>query len=170
MIASDVFAPTITLRAPSKRDGAAMWELARSSALELNTCYAYLLLASHFSGTCVLAECNGQLLGFVAAYRPPTKPDVVFVWQIGVSEAARARGLGKRLLRELLRMPACEGVKYLEATVAPSNAPSTRLFVGLAREHGVACERSRGFEPSDFANSDHESEELFRIGPLERNP
>ncbi|MFT5429400.1 MAG: L-2,4-diaminobutyric acid acetyltransferase [Myxococcota bacterium] len=161
----------IHVRHPSVSDGAAIWELVGSTqVLEPNTCYAYLLLATHFADTCLVAESDGHLIGFVAAYRPPTKPGVVFVWQIGVSHVARGRGLAKRLLHDLVDLPACEAVTHLEATVAATNEPSLRLFSGFARERGVPCERGRGFEAADFSPLTHESEALLRIGPLRRDP
>lgn len=148
-----------------------MWDLVRATkVLEPNTCYAYLLLATHFSDTCLVAESDGQLVGFVAAYCPPTKPGVVFVWQIGVGQEARGQGLGKRLLHHLVGLPSCQAVTHLEATIATSNEASMRLFSGFARERDVPCERSRGFEPADFGQPGHEAEELFRIGPIRRDP
>lgn len=159
------------LRAATARDGVAMWRLAcASGALEPNTPYAYLLLATHFASTCLVAASPelppGELAGFVAAYRPPSRPDAVFVWQIGVAAAARGRRLASRLLDALVALPACREVRFLEATVAPSNTPSTRLFKSFARAHGVPCEVGPGFTADDFAPLDHEAEPLFRIGPL----
>ncbi|MFT5354923.1 MAG: L-2,4-diaminobutyric acid acetyltransferase [Polyangiales bacterium] len=162
--------PNVVVRGPSLADGAAMWELVRSTeVLELNTCYAYLLLSTHFADTCLVAEAGGQIVGFVAAYRPPTQPRAIFVWQIAVSEEARGQGLGKRLLNELIDLPACADVTHLTATVTPSNQPSVRLFTSFARERGVWCERAPGLAATDFGPLEHEAEELFQIGPLRRN-
>jgi L-2,4-diaminobutyric acid acetyltransferase len=142
---------------------------ADTGVLEANSCYAYLLVCTHFSETSVVAEGrDGKLLGFVAGYRPPTHPEAVFVWQIGVRSDARGQGLGGRLLNSLVDLPACREVDFLEATVAASNVTSDRLFRGFARARGVACEVSRGFDARDFGPSGHESEPLLRIGPLRR--
>jgi L-2,4-diaminobutyric acid acetyltransferase len=163
-------ASSIVLRSPSVSDGAAIWDLVRSTqVLEPNTCYAYLLLATHFADTCVVAESDEGIVGCVAAYRPPTKPSVVFVWQIGVSHKARGQGLGRRLLHHLVETPACQSVTHLEATVAASNEPSMRPCLSFARERGVSCEIGRGFVAADFGPLEHEAEELLRIGPLRRN-
>lgn len=157
----------ITIRPPSVADGAAIWAfVSANQVLEPNTCYAYLLLATHFADTCLVAESGDQLVGFVAAYIPPTKPDAIFVWQIGVDAAARGQGLGTRLLHQLVTLPDCQKVTHMEATVAVSNEPSQRLFSRFARERAVPCKRCRGFVAADFGSLDHEAEELFRIGPL----
>ena len=161
----------ITLRAPVVQDGTALWQLVkRSGVLEENSCYAYLLLSTHFASTCVVAESGGRIVGFVAAYVPPTKPEVVFVWQIGVDSAVRRLGLGKRLLKHLVSLQATRGTRFLEATVTPSNHPSCRLFMSFAEELGVACRETDGFSPEDFGRETHEAERLLCIGPLPERP
>jgi L-2,4-diaminobutyric acid acetyltransferase len=157
----------LCLRPPTVHDGAAIWALVRElGVLEPNTCYAYLLLCTHFAETCLVAERGGELLGFVLGYRPPSRPEAVFVWQIGVHADARGEGLGKRLLAGLVERPACADTTFLEATVAQSNEASTRLFLGFARDLGVACELERGFDSADFGPLEHEAEPTYRIGPL----
>lgn len=158
---------SLSFRCPTVTDGAAVWELVQQSGtLEPNTCYAYLLLCTDFADTCLLAERDGELVGFAAAYRPPRRPDCLFVWQIGVHRSARREGLGLRLLQGLIDLPGAAGVRFLEATVAPSNLASRRLFESLARSRGVQCLASRGFVSADFGPLAHEEEELIRIGPL----
>src|SRR5690606_41582845 len=66
-------------------------------------------------------------------YRPPARPEAVFVWQIGVHPRAQGQGLGRRLLLELLRRPAAADATHLEATVGVSNTASARLFQSVAR-------------------------------------
>lgn len=157
----------ITLRCPVVQDGAALWQLVkRAGVLEENSCYAYLLLSTHFASTCVVAERAASIVGFVAAYIPPTRPEVLFVWQIGVDADARRSGLGKRLLKHLVSLPGARSVHFLEATVTPSNAPSSRLFASFAEELGVACQETQGFSCEDFGGETHEAEQLLRIGPL----
>lgn len=157
----------ITLRSPVVQDGGALRRLVeRSGALEENSCYAYLLLSTHFATTCVVAEHDGHVVGFVAAYVPPTKPDVLFVWQIAVEVEARRSGLGKRLLKHVVSLRGARSARFLEATVTPSNLPSRRLFTSFAEELGVACCEADGFSPEDFGGEAHEAERLLRIGPL----
>lgn len=154
----------ISLRPATPRDAAAMWSIAGDSVLEQNTAYAYVLFASHFQDTCVVAESGGEIVGFVVAYRPPRTPDRVFVWQVGVRESARGAGIASKLLDQLvaqLRPP----VLYLEATVTPSNAASRRLFESFARRHDARCGVLPGFAPELFPET-HDPEDLFRIGPL----
>lgn len=134
--------------------------------LEPNTCYAYLLLCTHFAPSCLLAEDADGPLGYIAGYRIPERPDTLFVWQIGVHARGRGQGLGKRMLHALLAQPANADARFLETTVAPDNEPSQRLFRSFAKALGAACEESDFFEPSHFGGASHEAERLFRIGPF----
>lgn len=163
-------APTaFTLRSPTSADGAAIHELVKATRLlEPNTCYAYLLLASHFAETCVVATQEDRLLGVVVAYRPPTDPHALFVWQVGVHPDAQGQGLARSLLHAVLDRPACHDVRWLTATVAPSNVASDRLFRRFARDRGVDVRLEPGFVSSDFGAANHEDEPLYRIGPLVR--
>lgn len=148
-----------------------------SDVLDTNSCYAYLLLCEHFAPTCLVAHSRtvsdkeAGLAGFVAAYRPPTRSNVIFVWQIAVAPWAQGQGLAKRLLHEVVGLPACRGVEYLEATITASNVASQRLFTSFASDLDADVELKEGFVAADFVGSSadlaqHEAERLYRIGPL----
>jgi L-2,4-diaminobutyric acid acetyltransferase len=160
------------IRPPSVADAAGIWKLVRDcGVLDENSCYAYLLICRDFAATSRVAISAEKLLGFVAAYLPPERQDVLFVWQVGVASAARGRGLGKALLRAALQAPACRHVRYLEATIIPSNLGSTRLFRSIAHELQADLKVLPGFSSADFETgvnnaTSHEPEELIRIGPL----
>lgn len=157
----------LTLRSPTIADAAQIWRLVQDcNVLESNSCYAYLLACRHFADTCVVACANDGICGFIVAYRPPNQPDVIFVWQIGVKAAARGCGLGRRMLQHLVDSPACRGVRFMEATVAPSNVASRKLFARFADDLSVAMQVKPGFRADDFGGPTHEDETLVRIGPI----
>lgn len=157
----------VAMRPPSPADAATLWALVRDSGvLDLNSPYAYLLLCSDFADTCVVAESAGRAIGFVGAYRPPPRPDSVFVWQIVIDRSAQRQGLGAGLLECLLARPGCRGARFLEATVTPSNEPSRALFERFARRRGVPLLKAVAFGGELFPTADHEEEMRIRIGPL----
>jgi len=157
----------IAFGAPRVSDGAGIHRLiAECDPLDLNSTYAYLLLCRHFAGTCVKAERAGRTVGFVSAYRPPERGDVIFVWQVAVDGSLRGQGLAGRMLQQLLARPAARGCRYLETTVSPSNGPSLKLFHRLARELDAPVDCQAMFEEADFGDERHESETLIRIGPF----
>lgn len=157
----------VSCRPPKQSDASAIHALvAACKPLDLNSTYAYLLLCTHFAGTCAVAEQAGELLGFVSGYRKPADPATLFIWQVAVSPKARGRGLAKALLNEILARPECRRVTQLEATVSPTNKPSRNLFESLAREQQAACSWTPLFNAAHFGNELHEEEQLLRISPL----
>ncbi|MBV8633965.1 MAG: diaminobutyrate acetyltransferase [Burkholderiaceae bacterium] len=153
---------------PKPCDGADLECLVRScGALDNNSTYTYLLLCRHFSRTCVVAKKRGELAGFLSAYMEPDVDDTLFVWQAAVPEKFRRQGIGGAMLRHLLERRHLRHVRYLEATVAPTNHASRKLFSGFAEDIGARCEIRIEFAKSMFHGQAHEDEYLFRIGPFQ---
>lgn len=154
------------LRRPVVADGPGVWHMVRGSSLDTNSPYAYFMMFRYFPDTCVVAEHGGHVVGFMTGFRPPAAPDTLFVWQIGVAPAARGQGLAGALLDEVLGRPEQAQVRWLEATVAHSNAASLKLFHGLAGRLGAAVTESPCFPEQLFPSDVHEAEMLLRIGPF----
>ncbi|QDI92745.1 diaminobutyrate acetyltransferase [Salicibibacter halophilus] len=159
---------SLTFDKPTVQDGSKMWELAKKLGLDLNSSYKYLMMSEYFSETCVVVKEEGELVGFITAFILPEKDDTVFVWQVGVDSSQRGRGLASRMLDELIERNACQEVKYLEATVTPSNDASQKLFRRLARTNETACHVSECFSEDLFPGDNHEPELSFKIGPIFR--
>ena len=153
---------------PVVEDGAAMWKLVNESTLDQNSPYKYIMMCEFFQETCVTAKENGELVGFVTAFIPPEKPDVIFVWQIGIGENQRGKGIATGLLRELTNRTISDDVRYLEATVTPTNEASKALFKGFADKNDVTCTVAPCFDKNLFPGDDHEEELTYRIGPLDK--
>lgn len=179
MNAVNIDKPEMFFRPARTDDGARMWSFVKEhGVLELNSAYCYLLMATHFGHTCLIAETTAtadpdtarRLGGFVLAFRPPRQPENLFVWQIGVHPDLRGRGLGMRMLRQILGLPGCRGVRYVSASVARNNEPSRALFRGFARDINAHCEESEFFRADLFppdAGKGHAAEDLFCVGPLD---
>jgi len=156
------------MRHPDAQTGSAMWELVKATGvLDLNSAYLYLMMGHYYGQTCIVAEQADQIMGFVMGFIPPDRPDTYFLWQVGVSEKARGQGLATRMIQHLFQQSACAQIRYLETTITPSNQASRRLFQGLARRLNTQLEIREGFDKSLFPTAaQHESEELFYIGPF----
>lgn len=156
------------LRKPVPTDGPRVFELVSACApLDVNSLYCYLILCAHFQDTCCIAECGGEIVGFVSGYREPARPDVFFCWQVAVAARLRRSGIAIAMLRSILSDPTNRGVRTLEATVTSANHPSMGLFRRLAAELGSACHVEVLFSEPHFAPWEHEAEWLMRIGSFE---
>jgi len=164
-------ATEITPRIPRIEDGGGIWRLIdKCKPLDLNSCYAYLLLCRDFSGTCAVFRPEDEVLAFVSGYVPPGKPDTLFIWQVAVAAELRGLGMAKKLILDILSRDICSGVRFIETTVSPSNQASSALFRSLSSHLAAPLEKQGGFEIDHFPDSGHEAEILFRIGPFNPYP
>lgn len=160
----------VCFRHPKVDDGAAIWQLVvDAGTLDCNSSYLYLLLCRDFADCCAVAEANGQLQGFTTGFRSAARPDVWFLWQVGVAASARGQKLAGRMAHFILNAQAPKGVRFLETTVAPSNVASRALFDGIARRLETELAESRLFTQLQFpvGEGEHEDEPLLRIGPFD---
>ena len=138
--------------------------------LDVNSTYAYLLWATDFADTSIVAVSDGELCGFITGYQPPTRPEVLFVWQVAVAPQAQGRGLAGAMLDHLVSRVRADRRGHpvtVEATVTPSNKPSRGLFSGFAKRHGVPLTEHPHFTAELLdADGEHEDEPIFRIGPI----
>ena len=141
--------------------------VAASPPLEPNSIYCNLLQCSHFADTAVAVFDGEDLVGFVSGYLEPNQPDTLFVWQVVIAEAARGKGLAKRMLRELLAREACSEVRYIETTITPDNDASWGLFRSLARELNTELNSKVHFERAVHFGGEHDDEHLLVIGPFQ---
>lgn len=161
-------------RSPSLEDGPLLHELATvSGGLDVNTAYAYLLPGLHHASASVLAEMDGQPVGFVSGYHIPDLPDGnrsthgtrLFIWQIAIHPDYRGLGFASDMLAALLARPANAHVTHLDTSITLSNAASLRLFTALAKRLGAPIAPIATLGAHLFPTG-HEAETLYRIGPF----
>ena len=126
----------LLLRKPEATDGAAIWELVRAcKPLDENSMYCNLVQAEHFRDTCVVAELDGDVVGWISGHMIPNK-DAYFVWQVAVGPDARGLGLGRKMLTHLVEREECSDAKELKTTITEDNDASWGLFRSFARSIG----------------------------------
>ncbi|WP_422745223.1 diaminobutyrate acetyltransferase [Mycobacterium sp. WMMD1722] len=159
------------LRRPTEADAVAMQRLvAGTGVLDANSAYAYLLIATDFADTSIVAARDGDLCGLITGYHPPARPDVLFVWQVAVAQPCRGTGLAATMLDALVhrvREFRNGHPVTVEATVAPDNAPSRAYFGAFARRHGVPLVERPHFSAAQLdPDGAHQDEPMLRIGPI----
>ncbi|WP_458525729.1 diaminobutyrate acetyltransferase [Onishia taeanensis] len=159
---------SLFIRKPNPDDGWGIYELVKACPpLDVNSAYAYLLLATQFRDTCAVATNEeGEIVGFVSGYVKSNAPDTYFLWQVAVGEKARGTGLARRLVEAVMSRPELIDVRHLETTITPDNAASWGLFTRLA-DRWQAPLNSREYFSTDQLGGEHDPENLVRIGPFQ---
>lgn len=95
--------------------------------------YPYFVLRQHFDahGDHLLVLDDGKALqGYMLAATPPaTGP--TWLLSLGVARDQRGRGLGRRLMVEMLSRLRSEGVREFRLAVDPENERAVRLYTSL---------------------------------------
>jgi L-2,4-diaminobutyric acid acetyltransferase len=157
----------VLLRKPEATDAVRVSDLVASCPpLDQNSTYCNLLQCTDFSDTCVMAERDGEAVGWISGYRPPNEPATLFIWQVAVHKRARGLGLAGRMLLELLGRESRDGVSYLKTTITPDNGASRSLFRSFAARTGAPLRETAGFDAKEHFDGRHASERLITIGPL----
>lgn len=157
----------MNFRMPVAQDGPAITALiAACPPLDGNSAYCNLLQCTHFADSCIVAERDGQIVGWVSGYRLPPDPGRFFIWQVAVAAEARGEKLAQRMIAALLDRPSATGVTHLITTVTPDNAASWALFAGIARRLGAELTKAPLFERDAHFAGAHETEWQATIGPF----
>ncbi len=158
----------ILIRRPGTDDGWGIYELIKACPpLDVNSAYAYLLLATQFRDRCAVATLDdGEIVGFVSGYIKTNASDTFFLWQVAVGEKARGTGLARKLVETVLRREHQAGVRHLETTITPDNDASWGLFRRLAQRWQAPL-NSREYFSEEQLGGEHDPENLVRIGPFD---
>ncbi len=151
------------LRKPDATDGAAIWELVKDcKPLDENSMYCNLVQAEHFRDTCIVAELDGDIVGWISGHMIPDQ-DALFVWQVAVSSKARGLGLGKKMLLDLIERDACDGAAHLRTTITRDNDASWGLFRGFARSIGGTLTDTPHYTRDTHFEGRHDTEHMVSI-------
>lgn len=156
----------MAFRPPTLRDAVQIWALAPQHGTPAqDSCYAFVLLCSHFGDTGIVAEEGGKIVGYALGYRPPVRPDDAFVWHLGVAAGHDRAELIPRLLEETLGRRANRDARFLCITARPDDQALRDELHHVARRLGTRCTVEACF-PADLFDGQHPGETLLRVGPL----
>ncbi len=150
-----------TIRTATESDAPLLRRLAKNCPpLDVHTQYTYWVIASYFGRGCFILEADGEPAGYLMTVDAPS---AVFVWQIGILEPHRGKGLSRMLIRAAAEY-ARSVSKALEVTIAADNAASNAAFRGYCSDCGTPFERVGVAEVSDLDDPDfRETEVRYRF-------
>lgn len=156
--------PIPVLRTPEPVDGvriAALAEgLASGNARDIPEA---LVGRGAFRETSVLAELDGQLLGWISAYILPYDPQTLFIWTVEVVEADRDVGISALMLGYLMRQEACAGVTRVQTVISCDEDRPWELFRRFARWQHSRMNVQPYFTQALTPHKRHENENLVTI-------
>ncbi|WP_162064045.1 diaminobutyrate acetyltransferase [Vibrio taketomensis] len=151
-------------REPLTSDGDDVFSLiAICPPLDTNSSYCNFLQVTHFRGTCILVEHQGQLGGFISAYRKPQEPNVLFVWQVAVAPHCRGKGLALNMLNKLVGRDSLSDIKAIETTITKPNLASWSLFEKFDAIQGNNGSVGVFLDQDKHFIGKHDTEYLYRI-------
>ncbi|TVP88185.1 MAG: diaminobutyrate acetyltransferase [Pseudomonadaceae bacterium] len=156
------------MRTPQATDGYALSQLVeRCKPLDTNSVYCNLLQCSDFADTAIAAVADdGDLVGFISGYRPPSRPETLFVWQVAVDSRMRGQGLALKMLLALVERLRSHGVTHMETTITPDNEASQALFKKAFRLLDAEYSTEVKFARDAHFNGLHDDEVVYRAGPF----
>ncbi|MFV2197088.1 diaminobutyrate acetyltransferase [Nocardiopsis sp. LOL_012] len=156
----------VVFRRPVPADARAVRDLVRESdQLDDNSEYYYMIWFRDFAATSVVAELDGEVIGFLTGYRRPDAPETYFVWQEAVRPRHGIPFLGVKLFDHAVGEQLLNGARYVEATVSEENTPIVMVLKRFAKRWSAPTHKSVLFSSADFGGGHHE-ETLYRIGPV----
>jgi len=88
----------------------------------------YKIMLRYFGSTCLIAEYENSIVGFLMGFRSQNQEGTYFFWQIGVSPKMQGMGIGPLLLEKAEAKCRQTGCKRIELTIDPENSHSQKLF------------------------------------------
>jgi L-2,4-diaminobutyric acid acetyltransferase len=130
--------------------------------------YCNIVQCDHFADTCVIAELDGVIVGWISAFIPPDTPDTLFVWQVAVGESARGRGVAQKMLKELFERPVCADITRLKTTITADNDASWALFNSFAGNMDAELDHEPHYEEDSHFGGRHATEYMVTIRDIDR--
>jgi ribosomal protein S18 acetylase RimI-like enzyme len=85
------------------------------------------LFLDHFSGSSLVAEDDGDLVGFLVGFMSPGPPAEAYIHFAGVHPGYRGTGLARRLYEQFLAAARADGRRVVRAITSPANDGSIRF-------------------------------------------
>lgn len=114
--------------------------------------YIYWMLGKYFSSTCLVAEEQDQILGYIGALVSAEKQKV-FVWQIAVKSNERGRHIGRKLLENVVLATKKMGIEQLEIAINEENHSCRHMVEKLVQDLGGTIAEKDRYKDEGFCET-----------------
>lgn len=114
--------------------------------------YIYWMLGKYFPSTCLVAEENGQILGYIGALLSAEKQKI-FIWQIAVKPEERGRRIGRKLLKRILLVAGDMGIMQLEIAINDENIPCRHMVEKLVQDLRGTITKKEKYQDAGFCET-----------------
>ena len=153
----------LCFRMPNATNGTEIWNLIQKcKPLDQNSMYCNLVQADHFRDTCVVAELNGKIVGWISGHIIPQKNEM-FIWQVAVCDDARGLGVGKKMLSELLQRKVTQHISKIQTTITKDNLASWGLFKSFSSKLEAELSHKPYYKREQHFDNMHDTEHLVTI-------
>ncbi|MBD3182947.1 GNAT family N-acetyltransferase [Candidatus Poribacteria bacterium] len=80
--------------------------------------YLYRILSEYFTKTCLVAESDNEIVGFILCFISQDDPSILFIWQIFVRETYRGKLVTQKLNKQIRDVAREMGCTKLHFTIA----------------------------------------------------
>lgn len=85
----------------------------------------------HFKATSLIAEANGERVGFLIGFQSQTYPDEAYIHFVGVHPQFRKQGVGKRLYERFFIVARERGCQRVRCVTSPVNKTSIAFHLQM---------------------------------------
>ncbi|HOM95848.1 MAG: GNAT family N-acetyltransferase [Candidatus Methanofastidiosa archaeon] len=131
--------------------------------LELHTPFTYWTLFNYFSNLCFLIEEDEKTIGFISGIKSSIDKDVVYLWQIGVSEHHRGKNYASLLIDYFVESVALLNCSKIHVSISPKNMSSYNAFFKYAKGKSYSFTEIGEVKYHDQVSNKDEYEILYQI-------
>ncbi len=149
------------LREIKPKDAPTLRSLAEKCApLDVHTPYTYWVVANYYRKGSYILEDDGSAVGYIMTVETD---ECLFIWQIGLLELYRGKGLSQTLIEAVYNY-AVKRQKNMEVTIAETNAASYSAFSHFCTRKNVGFNKAGSVEIRKPDDSPFEENEImYRI-------
>lgn len=126
-----------------------------------HTSFTYWMLCQYFSNLCyILEDEDRNPIGFVSAIRSSSVEGAVYLWQIGIVEQHRGKGLSKILIDAIVG--SIHDDEYIQFSIDDTNKESLGAFSSYAKANGLSMDAVDQVDFTDPFTQVKENETIYQ--------